>query len=200
MSIDIKYSQSYSKVSDCPDVKIPEFAFTGRSNVGKSSLINMLFDRKDLAHVSKQPGKTQSINYFIVNGEYHLVDLPGYGYAKHSKKQRSAWKKMTSDYFLQRLPLVSVFVLVDINLTPQVNDLNMINWFGEHGIPFGIIFTKADKSKDRMVDKNVEIFKNKLLETWEELPPIFLTSSIDGSGRDEVLDYLSNLAAHWQNL
>lgn len=200
MPIQIDYYQSYPNVAACPKATLPEFAFTGRSNVGKSSLINMLFDRKELAFVSKQPGKTQSINFFKVEESYFLVDLPGYGYAKHSKKQRRDWQKMTSDYFLKRASLINVFLLIDANLTPQKNDLAQIEWFGQHGIPFSIVFTKIDKSKSREITENIEHYQSLLLESWEELPPIFLTSSVDGLGKMEVLNYLSNLAADVQNL
>lgn len=194
MSEKISYLDSFQDVSVCPPEKYPEFAFTGRSNVGKSSLINMLFGRKDLAYVSKQPGKTQSINYFTVDDLYYLVDLPGYGYARHSKKQRAAWDTMTKRYFLERKSLECVFVLIDSNISPQKLDLEKINWFGENKVPFAIIFTKSDKSKQRKVSDNIRKFKKELLNFWEELPPAFITSAISQTGKKEVLSFLMNLA------
>ena len=181
---------SNTRIDRLPNDNIPEYAFIGRSNVGKSSLINMLVQRRGLAKTSSVPGKTVAINHFIVNDAWYLVDLPGYGYAQHSKKQRDAWRIMISNYITQRRNLVTTFVLVDSRLEPQNNDLGFMEWLGENQVPFCIVFTKADKVSKAELDKNVEMFKAKLLEEWEELPPLFITSSEKKQGRDEVLDYI----------
>ncbi|MDO5526178.1 MAG: ribosome biogenesis GTP-binding protein YihA/YsxC [Prevotella sp.] len=180
-------------VSMCPaDVK-PEYAFIGRSNVGKSSLINMLCNNKKLAKTSATPGKTLLINHFIINKEWYLVDLPGYGFAKRSKKEIARLDQMIRGYILQREQLVNVFVLVDIRLEPQKVDLEFIEWLGQSSVPFSIVFTKADKLTVGKARANVEAYKKKLLETWEELPPIMVTSSEKKQGRDEVLDYIDSI-------
>lgn len=194
MNHQINYHASYHKVDQCPESSRPEFAFIGRSNVGKSSLINSVFGRKDLAYVSKQPGKTQSINFYQVNNDFYVVDLPGFGYAKHSKKQRASWSKMTKQYFLQRENLACVFVLIDANIPLQKIDNDFINWLGEHHIPYVLVFTKSDKSKPREISKNIKQIKNTLLRDWEYLPPHFITSAVKGEGVEAVLDYLFNLA------
>ena len=181
---------SNTRIDRLPNDNIPEYAFIGRSNVGKSSLINMLVQRRGLAKTSSVPGKTVAINHFIVNDAWYLVDLPGYGYAQHSKKQRDAWRIMISNYITQRRNLVTTFVLVDSRLEPQNNDLGFMEWLGENQVPFCIVFTKADKVSKAELDKNVEMFKAKLLEEWEKLPPFFITSSEKKQGRDEVLDYI----------
>ena len=180
-------------VSMCPQDTKPEYAFIGRSNVGKSSLINMLTNHKKLAKTSATPGKTLFINHFIINKEWYLVDLPGYGYAKRSKKEIDKLDQMIRGYILQREQLVNVFVLVDVRLEPQKIDLEFIEWLGMSSIPFAIVFTKADKLSVGKVSANVEAYKKKLLETWEELPPIFLTSSEKRQGRDDVLDYIEQI-------
>ena len=180
-------------VSMCPQDTKPEYAFIGRSNVGKSSLINMLTNHKKLAKTSATPGKTLLINHFIINKEWYLVDLPGYGYAKRSKKEIDKLDQMIRGYILQREQLVNVFVLVDVRLEPQKIDLEFIEWLGVSSIPFAIVFTKADKLSVGKVSANVEAYKKKLLETWEELPPIFLTSSEKRQGRDDVLDYIEQI-------
>ena len=180
-------------VSMCPQDTKPEYAFIGRSNVGKSSLINMLTNHKKLAKTSATPGKTLLINHFIINKEWYLVDLPGYGYAKRSKKEIDKLDQMIRGYILQREQLVNVFVLVDVRLEPQKIDLEFIEWLGMSSIPFAIVFTKADKLSVGKVSANVEAYKKKLLETWEELPPIFLTSSEKRQGRDDVLDYIEQI-------
>lgn len=180
-------------VSMCPQDTKPEYAFIGRSNVGKSSLINMLTNHKKLAKTSATPGKTLLINHFIINKEWYLVDLPGYGYAKRSKKEIDKLDQMIRGYILQREQLVNVFVLVDVRLEPQKIDLEFIEWLGMSSIPFAIMFTKADKLSVGKVSANVEAYKKKLLETWEELPPIFLTSSEKRQGRDDVLDYIEQI-------
>lgn len=180
-------------VSMCPaDVK-PEYAFIGRSNVGKSSLINMLCNNKRLAKTSATPGKTLLINHFIINKEWYLVDLPGYGFAKRSKKEIAKLDQMIRGYILQREQLVNVFVLVDIRLEPQKVDLEFIDWLGQSSVPFSIVFTKADKLTVGKARANVEAYKKKLSETWEELPPIMVTSSEKKQGRDEVLDYIDSI-------
>jgi GTP-binding protein len=185
-----EFLMSNTRIDRLPNDNIPEYAFIGRSNVGKSSLINMLVQRRGLAKTSSVPGKTVAINHFIVNDAWYLVDLPGYGYAQHSKKQRDAWRIMISNYITQRRNLVTTFVLVDSRLEPQNNDLGFMEWLGENQVPFCIVFTKADKVSKAELDKNVEMFKAKLLEEWEELPPLFITSSEKKQGRDEVLDYI----------
>ena len=195
-AMDIKtaeFSLSAPMVSMCPKDTKPEYAFIGRSNVGKSSLINMLTNNKKLAKTSSTPGKTLLINHFIINKEWYLVDLPGYGYAKRSKKEVDKLDQMIRGYILQREQLVNVFVLVDIRLEPQKIDLEFIEWLGLSSIPFAIVFTKADKLTTNKANQSVEAYKNKLLETWEELPPMFLTSAEKKQGRDEVLDYIDRI-------
>ncbi|MBQ9232228.1 MAG: YihA family ribosome biogenesis GTP-binding protein [Prevotella sp.] len=194
--MDIKtaeFSLSAPMVSMCPKDTKPEYAFIGRSNVGKSSLINMLTSNKKLAKTSSTPGKTLLINHFIINKEWYLVDLPGYGFAKRSKKQVDQLDQMIRGYILQREQLVNVFVLVDIRLEPQKIDLEFIEWLGLSGVPFSIVFTKADKLSATKANQSVEAYKEKLRETWEELPPMFLTSAEKKQGRDEVLDYIEQI-------
>lgn len=180
-------------VSMCPADTKPEYAFIGRSNVGKSSLINMLARNKKLAKTSATPGKTLLINHFIINKEWYLVDLPGYGFAKRSKKEIAKLDQMIRGYILEREQLVNVFVLVDVRLEPQNIDLEFINWLGLSSIPFAIIFTKADKLSQAKVRSNVASYEKKMLETWEEMPPYFITSSDKQQGRDEVLDYIEQI-------
>ena len=177
-------------VSMCPKDTKPEYAFIGRSNVGKSSLINMLTNNRRLAKTSATPGKTLLINHFIINKEWYLVDLPGYGYAKRSKKEVERLDRMIRGYILQREQLMNVFVLVDIRLEPQKIDLEFIDWLGVSGIPFSIVFTKADKLMPSKARQAVEAYKLKLSETWEEIPPVFMTSAEKKEGRGEVLDYI----------
>ena len=181
---------SNSDVTKCPKNAIPEYAFIGRSNVGKSSLINMLTDRKSLAKTSGRPGKTQLINHFIINENWYLVDLPGYGYARVSKSSKKKFQKFITNYFEQRQQLVSAFVLIDIRHNPQPIDLEFMQYLGESGIPFAIIFTKADKLKPMAINKHVEDYCNELLKSWEELPPYFVTSSSKKIGQEEVLDFI----------
>jgi GTP-binding protein len=188
-----EFSLSAPVVSMCPKDTKPEYAFIGRSNVGKSSLINMLTNNKKLAKTSSTPGKTLLINHFIINKEWYLVDLPGYGYAKRSKKEVDKLDQMIRGYILQREQLVNVFVLVDIRLEPQKIDMEFIDWLGLSSIPFAIVFTKADKLTPNKARQAVESYKKKLLETWEELPPVFLTSSEKKDGRDDVLDYIDQI-------
>ena len=180
-------------VNMCPADTKPEYAFIGRSNVGKSSLINMLCRNKKLAKTSATPGKTLLINHFIINKEWYLVDLPGYGYAKRSKTEIAKLDRMIRGYILQRHQLVSVFVLVDVRLEPQAIDVEFINWLGQSGVPFCIVFTKADKLSQGKVNTNVAEYKRKLLETWEELPPYIVTSSENKQGRDELLEYIEKI-------
>ena len=188
-----EFTLSAPMVSMCPKDTKPEYAFIGRSNVGKSSLINMLTNNKKLAKISSTPGKTLLINHFIINNEWYLVDLPGYGFAKRSKKEIAKLDQMIQGYILQREQLVNVFVLVDVRLEAQKIDLEFIQWLGESSIPFAIVFTKADKLTANKVNTSVEAYKKVLLETWEELPPIFVTSSEKKQGRDEVLDYIEQI-------
>lgn len=174
----------------CPQDGKPEYAFIGRSNVGKSSLINMLTNRKGLAMTSSTPGKTMLINHFLINDEWYLVDLPGYGYARRGKENRERLQKIIEDYVLEREQLTSLFVLVDSRHEPQKIDLEFMEWLGENGVPFSIVFTKGDKQGPVKLQQNVEAYKQKLLETWEELPPVFVTSSEKRSGREELLEYI----------
>jgi len=185
----ISSSPSYDK---CPEPDFPEYAFVGRSNVGKSSLINMLL-QQNLAKTSQTPGKTQLINIFLVNEDWYLADLPGYGYAKVSKSARRGFGKLIKDYAEKRENLYCLFVLIDSRHKPQNNDLEFIRWIGESQIPFALIFTKSDKLSKTAVNKNVEAFKNEMLKEWEELPSIFITSSEKKMGREEVLSYIENI-------
>ncbi len=184
---------SNSRADKCPDSTLPEYAFIGRSNVGKSSLINMLTGRRALAMTSSTPGKTMLINHFVINGEWYLVDLPGYGYAKRGKKEMEKLKNLISHYVLDRQQLTCLFVLIDSRIPPQRIDLEFIRFLGENGVPFGIIFTKADKPKFNELKTNVQRFLDALSEEWEELPPHFITSSESKRGREEFLDYIDQL-------
>ena len=180
-------------VSMCPKDTKPEYAFIGRSNVGKSSLINMLCRHKGLAKTSATPGKTLLINHFIINKEWYLVDLPGYGFAKRSKKEVAKLDQMIRGYILGREQLVNTFVLIDVRLEPQAIDQEFMTWLGVSGVPFSILFTKADKLSAAKVKMNVEAYQKKMLETWEEMPPFFITSAEKGMGREEVLDYIEKI-------
>lgn len=177
----------------CPQDEKPEYAFIGRSNVGKSSLINMLTNRKGLALTSSTPGKTMLINHFLINDEWYLVDLPGYGYARRGKDSREQLRILIEDYILERTQMTSLFVLVDSRHSPQAIDLEFMEWLGESGIPFSIVFTKGDKQSASKLLKSVEDYKQKMLEAWEELPPVFVTSSETGKGRDEILSYIDSI-------
>jgi len=188
-----EFVKSSQELNQCPQPDMPEFAFIGRSNVGKSSLINMLVEKKDLAKTSSQPGKTQLINHFLINEEWYLVDLPGYGYAKTSMENRKKWRKMIEDYLLKRVNLLTVFVLVDSRLEPQKIDLEFINFLGENQVPITLIFTKTDKQSAKKTEESLERFKESLSEYWEELPKIILTSSEKRVGRDEVLETIENI-------
>ena len=184
---------SNSQVNKCPTTGLPEYAFIGRSNVGKSSLINMLTGRKGLAMTSQKPGKTQLINHFLINKDWYLVDLPGYGYARLSRDGRDGLRKMIEDYILERTELVCLFVLLDSRLEPQRIDLEFIEWLGEEGIPFALVFTKADKLSKGKLAANIAAYKERLLQQWEELPPLFITSSEARMGRDELLSYIDGI-------
>jgi ribosome biogenesis GTP-binding protein ysxC len=184
---------SNTNVEKCPKQQFPEYAFIGRSNVGKSSLINMLTNHKGLAKTSGKPGKTQLINHFLINNSWFLVDLPGYGYAQVSKSVKKVFQKFITDYFLKRRQLISAFVLVDIRHQPQKIDLEFMQWLGENAIPFSIIFTKADKLKPMAIEKNIEEYQKVVLETWEEFPPFFVTSSETALGKESVLEYIDKI-------
>lgn len=182
-------------VAQCPKSNLPEYAFIGRSNVGKSSLINMLCHNPKLAKTSQKPGKTLLINHFLIDSQWHLVDLPGYGYAQTGQKQRDKLQQMIERYCLLREQLVSLFVLVDSRLEPQPIDLNFMNWLGENEVPFSIVFTKSDKLGRGALAANIEAYKRKLLETWVELPTIFVTSAEKGTGEDEIIRYIDTINA-----
>ncbi len=185
---------SNSDVSKCPKDLLPEYAFIGRSNVGKSSLINMITNHKNLAKTSSKPGKTQLINHFKINNNWFLVDLPGYGYAKVSKKTKDTFQQFITDYFEKREQLVCAFVLIDIRLEAQKIDLEFINYLGESEIPFCLIFTKADKIGKTKVQNHIAAYKKQLLaEDWEEMPPFFVSSSLEGTGKDEILLYIDQI-------
>ena len=193
-----EYSISSPTVSMCPKDTKPEYAFIGRSNVGKSSLINMLCNHKNLAKTSSTPDKTLLINHFIINKEWYLVDLPGYGYAKRSKTQRDKLEQMIAQYILQRVQLANVFVLIDIRHDPQTIDREFIDWLGQSQIPFCIVFTKADKLSPSKVKPAAEAWMQKMLDTWEELPPYFITSSSSRMGREEILNYIEEINKSFQ--
>ncbi|MDR2680912.1 MAG: ribosome biogenesis GTP-binding protein YihA/YsxC [Tannerella sp.] len=190
-----KFVISNTDIEKCPQGRLPEYAFTGRSNVGKSSLINMLTNHKQLAMTSQKPGKTQLINHFIINDEWYLVDLPGYGYAQRGKKGRENIRTIIENYILEREQLTNLFVLIDCRHEPQKIDLEFMEWLGECDIPFSIIFTKTDKISKSKLAENMTAYREKLYETWEELPPLFVSSSENKEGRDEILDYISDVNA-----
>nr|WP_262914690.1 ribosome biogenesis GTP-binding protein YihA/YsxC [Gelidibacter sp. F63206] len=188
-----EFIMSNSEVAKCPKDTLPEYAFIGRSNVGKSSLINMLTNHKNLAKTSGRPGKTQLINHFLINKNWFLVDLPGYGYARVSKISKKKFQRFITDYFEERQQLVLAFVLVDIRHEAQKIDLEFMQYMGENGIPFSIIFTKADKLKPKAIERNVAAYLEELLKTWEETPKYFITSSSSALGRDEVLNEIDQI-------
>lgn len=193
-----EYLISNARADKCPDVHAPEYAFIGRSNVGKSSLINMLTGRKSLAKTSQMPGKTLLINHFSINnGEWYIVDLPGYGYAARGKKQREELNRIIRGYVLRRPQMTNLFVLVDSRHEPQKIDLEFIEWLGENAVPFSIVFTKADKLGPQALQTKIDSYCKVLLNQWEELPPIFVTSSTSGKGRDELLGYIETLNADY---
>lgn len=193
-----EFVKSSGKWQECPDATIPEYAFIGRSNVGKSSLINAMMNHKDLAKTSQTPGKTQLINHFLINEEWYLTDLPGYGYARVSKSTRKDFEKLITNYILNRKNLVNLFVLVDVRHTPQKIDLEFMQWCGESGIPFSIVFTKADKLKPGGAQRNVDIYETELLKTWEEAPQMYITSAEKKQGGDEILKYIEQTNQYLQ--
>lgn len=188
-----KFIQSNTDVNKCPNTNFPEYAFIGRSNVGKSSLINALTGRKSLAMTSSKPGKTMLINHFLINNEWYIVDLPGYGYAQRGKDSRAQFKKMIENYILDREQMTNLFVLVDSRHAPQKIDLEFIEWLGENGVPFSLVFTKLDKMGVEVGRRNMEAYKKELKKQWDELPPIFATSSVDNRGREELLNYIDEM-------
>ncbi len=188
-----EFITSSAHLGQCPKTSDPEFAFIGRSNVGKSSLINMLTSRKALAKVSSKPGKTQLINHFMINDQWYLVDLPGYGWAKVAKTEKAKWGVMIHDYLLERENLVNLFVLVDSRLEPQKIDVEFINWLGEKGIPFSIVFTKCDKQSKNKTESNIAKYRKHLKKFLAELPPIFSTSSFKNEGRESLLNFIQSL-------
>lgn len=188
-----KFVVSNSVAKQCPATTLPEYAFIGRSNVGKSSLINMLCNNATLAKVSSTPGKTQLINHFLINDSWHLVDLPGYGYAKVSKSVKDKFQSLITDYVLNRQQLALLFVLVDCRHEPQKIDLEFMRFLGENGVPFSIIFTKSDKLKPGALGRNIETYKQVMLEEWEELPPYFVTSSAHKEGKEDILNHIEQI-------
>lgn len=194
--MDIKSAEfviSNTDVAKCPDTNLPEYAFIGRSNVGKSSLINMLTGKKGLAMTSQKPGKTMLINHFLINDEWYLVDLPGYGFARRGKEGKANIQRIIENYILERKALTSLFVLLDCRHEPQKIDLEFMEWLGENGVPFSIIFTKTDKISKGKLQQNLKLYTEKLLENWEELPPILLSSSEKKEGKDEILNYIDDI-------
>ena len=194
-----EFIKSCSSLSDAPKSPYPEFAFIGRSNVGKSSLINMITGRKNLAKTSGQPGKTKTINYFLINSNWRLVDLPGYGYAKISMKQRETWLKATTDYILKADNLACLFVIIDSRIAPQDSDLRFMEFLGQNQIPFARVFTKSDKVSAAAASKSVEACNKIMLETWESLPVTFIASSKTGKGRDEILSFIKESINNFSN-
>ena len=190
---DARFVVSNTDYTKCPKPELPEYAFIGRSNVGKSSLINMLTGRKNLAKTSNTPGKTRLINHFIINNDWYLVDLPGYGFAKISKTTRLTWEKMLHDYLLHRTNLNTTFILIDSRLEPQKPDIEFINWFGEKDLPFAILFTKADKLTKSQLKQNLEAYKQVLLQQWDEAPISIVTSAKTGLGKDQLLMFIGEM-------
>ncbi len=197
--ISAKFIKSSARYTECPATAEPEIAFIGRSNVGKSSLINMITGRKSLAKISVSPGKTKLINHFLINGTWYLVDLPGYGYAKVSKNERKKFGELIENYITHREALVYVMVLIDSRLSPQKSDLAFIKWLGMNGVPLCLVFTKTDKPNQKELSDNITLFKSEMLKSWEELPPYFLTSSLKRTGRDEVLEFLGKITKPGMN-
>lgn len=194
---DARFVTSSTQLAQCPPPTLPEYAFIGRSNVGKSSLLNRLTGNGKLAKTSGTPGKTQLINHFLINEAWYMVDLPGYGYAKVSQREREKWQQMIRAYLRKRETLACCFVLLDSRLPPQKVDLDFMRYLGEQGIPFVLVFTKADKQSERQTQELVGAYKALLLETWEELPPVFITSSESGAGREELLDFIAQVNRDW---
>lgn len=190
---DAKFVVSNTDITKCPEDGKPEYAFIGRSNVGKSSLINMLTDRKNLAKTSGTPGKTQLINHFIINDDWYLVDLPGYGYARTSKSNRSKWEQFISEYLTQRNTLINIFVLLDSRLEPQKIDIEFMTWCAEEQLPFSMVFTKIDKLSSSALQKNLAAYKKEMLKQWAEMPPVFTTSAESKFGREKLLNYIGQI-------
>lgn len=188
-----RFLMSNTDVKKCPESNLPEYAFIGRSNVGKSSLINVLTNNKKLAMTSSKPGKTRLINHFVINDDWYLVDLPGYGYTKTGKSSREQFSKLIQNYVLKREQLTCMFVLADSRHEPQKTDIDFVNWLGENGIPFSVVFTKADKVSGSKASANIELFKEEMFKTWKELPPFFITSAKDKTGREEILKYIQHI-------
>lgn len=188
-----KFIISNTEISKCPTDGKPEYAFIGRSNVGKSSLINMLVDRKDMAKTSGRPGKTQLINHFLINEDWYLVDLPGYGYARASKTSRAQWEKFITEYLTRRETLINIFVLLDARLEPQKIDIEFMSWCAEKGLPFSMVFTKIDKLSSSGLQKNLAAYKKEMMKYWEALPPLFTTSAESKFGREKVLNYIEQI-------
>jgi GTP-binding protein len=184
---------SNTDIKLCPTDGKPEYAFIGRSNVGKSSLINMLVDKKDMAKTSGKPGKTQLINHFVINDNWYLVDLPGYGYAKASKTSRATWEKFIADFLTKRETLINIFVLLDARLPPQKIDIEFMGWCGEQGLPFSMVFTKIDKLSSSALQKNLAAYKKEMLKLWEVMPPSFTTSAESKFGREKLLNYIQSI-------
>lgn len=189
----VEFVISNTDIAKCPQDKKPEYAFIGRSNVGKSSLINCLANNKKLAHTSSKPGKTQLINHFIVDETWYLVDLPGYGYAKVSKNSRQKFQKMIEDYILERPNLINLFVLIDSRIPPQQIDLEFMEWLGENQVPFSMVYTKIDKLKSNQLNKSLQVYHKKMLESWAEIPVYFATSAETGAGKSEILSYIAEI-------
>ncbi len=190
---DARFVVSNTDITKCPEDGKPEYAFIGRSNVGKSSLINMLTDRKGLAKTSGTPGKTQLINHFLINNEWYLVDLPGYGYARTSRSNRSKWEKFISEYLSKRETLINIFVLLDSRLEPQKIDLEFMTWCAEEQLPFSMVFTKIDKLSSSALQKNLAAYKKEMLKLWAEMPPVFTTSAESKFGREKLLNYIGQI-------
>lgn len=195
-----KFVISNTEISKCPEPTKPEYAFIGRSNVGKSSLINMLTNNKKLAKTSGRPGKTQLINHFEINESWYLVDLPGYGYAKTSKMNRFKWTKFIEEYLKNRENLMNTFVLIDSRLEPQKIDQEFMNWLGHNQIPFSMVFTKTDKLSSSALQKNLAKYKKEMLKSWEELPPVFITSSESKLGKENLLNYIEEVNGVWDKI
>ncbi|MBK7213314.1 MAG: YihA family ribosome biogenesis GTP-binding protein [Bacteroidales bacterium] len=196
----VVFTLSAPGMPECPPEKFPEYAFVGRSNVGKSSLINMLCGTRDLARTSSDPGKTRLINFFLVDESWYLVDLPGYGYARISKSQRKGWEVMVREYLSKRKSLFYTFLLIDSRVEPMQSDLNFVNWLGEKGLPFCLVFTKCDKKSRNSLKFTLDTYKAELEKKWEELPPIFITSSVSGAGKMEILNFIEATNASYSEL